>query len=421
MQRTHVVRVEQTPLAFGMEWVPVLDDLPVLRAQARRRGASHSVTCGDPPAAQGLAYGVPARLQAWSAAQLLARQYPRGTFACIVPLDAQRWHVLACHEGVALVRADRSYPDHALALQAVDALRRAYPRLQILPALPPDAPEGVLRVLARRAVGVAPLARVRRLPRRLALAVLAGLLPVVLGVQQWRSTQASPAPAQQARLRWLRALDQGLAQRPVQGPSGTRALLDALYRQPVRLAGWGLQAVRCQAHGGGAPWRCVGEYRRQDVRADNRGLLSRAPADWVVEFPSLDRALARWPLDLPARPPRVAELPDAGRQARDWSSAVQAVLPAFSVLRLEKARALPISAPLDDAGQALAPPADLARVWLRTLRVRGPLWSARLLEPLSAGVSWRQAHLLHAPVSRAGLRSSRLILQLEGDLYEKHR
>ena len=57
---TRLVRVDGIPLAFGLDWVPLLGDPEDARARAGGRGASHRVVSGDPPAALGLAHGLPA-------------------------------------------------------------------------------------------------------------------------------------------------------------------------------------------------------------------------------------------------------------------------------------------------------------------------------------------------------------------------
>ncbi|MGB6006831.1 hypothetical protein [Castellaniella sp.] len=414
MTATRLVRVDQVPLAFGMDWIPVLGEPDFAQAQARREGASHRVLSGNPPAALGLARGLAQRQACWSAADLWARQHPQGTMACCIALDSQTWHVLASHEGVVLARADRGYPDPGLADQALDALRLAYPRLQILHHEADGA--ALLRDLARQAAIVAPLVRVgrrRALPLATALVLLAGA-----GWWGWGGKQAMPVDTgADDRQAWDQALTQVLARRPLHGGPGTQALLHALSAQPARLAGWVLQQTRCQP-GSGAGWQCRSEYRRLDPRADNRGLLQAAPTAWQLEFPTLDRAQAVWTLTLTGQPADPVRLPVSRLIARDWASALQAVLPAFTTLRLEAPQALLVPAPQDAQGRALPEPPDMPRLAYRALKVEGPLRSAGLLVPLAHSVSWHQAVLSHAPGARPGLKTSRLILHLEGSLYE---
>ena len=419
MARTsRLVWVDRVPLAFGLDWVPLLEDPEAARARAHRQGASHRVLSGDPPAALGLARGLPSGLVCWSAADLLARLHPRGTVACVLPLDAGVWHVLAAHEGVALVRADRSYPDADLASEAIAALRRAHPRLELLPAQAAADATGVLEALARHAAGRPGLEPVRRRGMRLLLSM--GVLALaVVGGWHWRSgADVASAVAPDARAAWHAALASTLAQHPLHGEAGTRALLDALYRQPARLGGWALHDLRCQPQSDGVRWRCAGEYRRQGKLADNRALLQAAPKDWQLDFPSLDLARAAWTLTLPGQPPDPARLPASGLLARDWSSALQAVLPAFSVLRLEAVRPLTVPAPHDGQGRELPMPDDFPVLGVRALRVEGPLRSGMLLVPLAPAVSWHKAVLTMAPGVRPGVRTSRLTLHLEGTVYE---
>lgn len=414
MTATRLVWVDQVPLVFGMDWIPVLGDPDLASAQARREGASHQTLSGNPPAALGLARGLAARQACWSAADLWARRHPQGTVACVIALDAQTWHVLASHEGAVLVRADRGYPDPGLAEQSLETLRLAYPRLRILPGGTEDA--ALLGELARQSASVAPLTRISRRfgpPAALALVLLASV-----GGWGWSARGMMPTDAGADEQRaWDRALTQTLARHPLHGGSGTQALLQALAGQPARLGGWVLQQTRCQS-GADAGWQCRSEYRRLGPQADNRGLIQAAPAAWRLEFPALDRAQAVWTLSWAGEPVDPARLPASRLVARDWASALQAVLPAFTTLRLEAPQAVTVPAPQDAQGRVLPEPPDLPRLARRALKVEGPLRSAELLVPLAQSVSWHKAVLSHAPGARPGLKTSRLILHLEGSLYE---
>ncbi len=418
MRASRIVWVDRVPLVFGLDWVPLLGDPHAARAQARRLGASHRALSGDPPGALGFARGLPTRVRCWSVADLLARQHPRGTVACVLPLDTQSWHVLASHEGVALARADRSHPDPELAHKEVDALRLAYPRLQLLSPDPATGSEGLLQNLARQASAAPALEPVRRWGRWL---VALGLVPAAVMLwagRDWYASAGVPPPADTWRQAWEQAYERALAAQPVHGEQGTLALLQALYRQPARIAGWRLHSLRCQPRAGDRPWLCTGEYRRQGLPADNRGMLQAAPPGWRLDFPSLDVARASWGLSLPARQPDPQSLPTSPMLERDWSSALQAILPAFSVLRIEAPRPFVVHGPRDAQGHEIPPPAELPRLATRTLRVEGPLRSLRLLAPLAQSVSWQKATLSFAPGTRPGARTSRLILHLEGAVYE---
>lgn len=416
MATARLVWADRAPLVFGLDWIPVLGDPELASAQARREGASHQVLSGNPPAALGLARGLKPSMACWSAADLWARQHPQGAAACIVPLDPHAWHVLASHEGVVLARADRSYPDPVLADQAVDALRLAYPRLQVQHCS--VGAEDILPTLVRQAATAPPLTRVRR--RKGWLSALALMVLGGAGWWGWGIAGDTAAADRQSdsRQAWDQALAHVLAQRPVHGESGTRTLLQALYGQPVRVAGWALQQVHCQPAVGVGSWQCRSEYRRLNPQADNRGLLQAAPADWRLDFPTLDRAHAVWALPMLGRPADPARLPASRLVARDWASALQAVLPAFTTLRIEAPQAVSVPPPRDEQGHALPLPPDLPRLANRTLKIQGPLRSGELLAPLTQSVSWHKAALSHAPGTRPGLKASRLILHLEGSLYE---
>lgn len=418
MIATRLLDIQQVSLAFGLDWLPVLGDPELACAQARRERISHLVLSGNPAAALGMARGLSSAQACWSAADLLAREYPHGTYAGVVMLDPQTWHVLACHEGVVLARADRSYPQRELADQAIRDLRLAYPRLQYLWR---DQPvQDVLRGLARRSVAAPRLLPVKRHRRYWALLAASGLAGFTWWgtAHDWTARGQSSMDAAQA---WQQALERTLARAPIHGEAGTQALLDAVYAQPVRLAGWVLQGLQCQASRAVSDWQCRSEYQRQDVMADNRGLLQAAPSAWRLDFPSLDRAHANWTLSVAAQPPDPQALPPTPLVSRNWASALQAVLPAFTTLRVQAPRALPVPAPQDEQGRDLPPPQDFPRLATRAFKVEGPLHSARLLTSLSHAVSWDKAAVAYAPGTRPGLKTSRLILRLEGSLYENRR
>ncbi len=418
MRKARLVWVDQVPLVFGLDWVPLLGVPDRVRTQARREQASHLALSGNPPAALGLARGVSLRQSCWSAADLLTRLHPRGTVACVLTPDPRTWHVLACHEGVVLARADRGYPDPDMAAKAIEALLLAYPKMEVLQADPGGGE--ILQRLARQSVVSTPLTRVRR--HGPALVGLLVTVVVMLGFGWNRYVgQAQAQPAQDGRRAWEQALALTLARHPIHGEQGTRTLLQALYRQPARLAGWVLGNLSCQRNMDGPHWQCRSEYRRLGSQADNRGLLRAAPAGWRVEFPSLDVAHASWPLTLDGRAPDPLGLPTTRLLARDWASALQAVLPAFTTLRVDSPRPLAIPAPRDAQGRPQPQPDDLPALTLRPLRVEGPLRSAALLAPLAQSVSWQKASLSHAPGTRPALRASRLILHLEGSVYENRR
>jgi len=219
MQLSRVIQVDQIQMVFGLDWIPLLGDEGGASGVAGRHGASHLTFSGHPPAALGMAMGLSRRATYWSAAILMARQHPVGTVVRVIPFGDGCWHVLACHEGVALVRADRSYADHALARQAVEMLRVSYPHL-ILQEDPSSAAEGAARDglhdLAKLSGSVPPMQRVRRRPALGSVLALLALAVALSAGGFWRAA-ARPAPAPAAMAAWTQALNQTLARRPVHG------------------------------------------------------------------------------------------------------------------------------------------------------------------------------------------------------------
>jgi len=416
MRGTRILQVGRVALAFGMEWLPLVGEHPdrLARRLPRRRRASHAVLSGSDQAAVGLAWlDGKSSAQPYSGAQIFALLHPRGTVADVLDLGDGSVCVLAAHEGVVLSRADRIYQDPGLAQAVIDELRLAYPRLR--------RPSSQLAVRLEDLAGHAgDESRLRRAPwwgwRRVGFVGLAVCVAAPLAWQSLADARNGP-PRIDARQAWDQAQRRLLEQHRVHGAAGTRALLAALHRQPAAIAGWRLRLLSCRQADDGA-WRCLGEYERADRRADNRGLLRRAPRDWRLDFPSLGLARASWTLSLPAQVPDRTRPPSAQGQARDWASRAQGILPAFSAFRLDASRALEPTPPRDADGVELPRPPDMRRYALRELRVDGPLRSAVLLIPISQHIGWRKAALSIGRRPAAGLSDSPINLHLEGVLYE---
>ncbi|MER1968328.1 hypothetical protein [Castellaniella sp. GW247-6E4] len=416
-----IVRVGLVALVFGMDWLPLVGGRPdrLARRLARQHRASHAVLSGSDRAAVGLARLARGQgpAQPYSGAQIFALLNPRGTIAAILELDDGGLCVLAAHEGAVLSRSDRIYHDPTPARAVIDELRLAYPRLRDL-SLPGSGGRGVrLEDLIRHASDEA---RLWRTPwRGWRHAGLVGLVVCAATPFIWQGladARDGPQPID-AREAWARSQRLLLDRHRVHGPVGTRTLLTALYRQPAVLAGWRLRLLSCRLADDGL-WRCLGEYERADRRADNRGLLRRAPQDWHLDFPSLDLARASWTLTVPAQAPDRAQPPSVEGQARDWASQAQAILPAFAAFRLDARRSLEPAAPRDPGGAELPRPADLRRYALRELRIDGPLRSAALLIPISRHIGWRKAALSIIRQTVPGVSASPMNLHLEGALYE---
>lgn len=419
MRETRMVTVGPAVLAFGLDWLPLLDEHPdrLARQLARHHRATHAVLSGSDQAAVGLAWlrGQRRSPLPYSGAKIFALLNPRGTVATILDMGDGSLCVLATHEGVVLSRSDRIYPDATLAQAVIDELRLAYPRLRG-PAIAGQAAMG-LEDLARHA---SEEARLQRTPwQGWVRPGVMGLLGCATALTAWLSLgdARNETPHVDARQAWMQAQRRLLDQHRVHGAVGTRTLLAALYRQPATIAGWHLRQLSCRQADDGS-WRCLGEYERVAPQADNRGLLHHAPREWKLEFTSLGVARAAWALSMPAQAPDQSRPPSVDAQDRDWASQTQAVLPAFTAFRLDARRPLEPPAPRDAEGQALPRPADMRRYAMRELRIDGPLRSAVLLIPISRHIGWRKAALTLSHRSGAGLSDSAINLHLEGVLYE---
>ena len=146
------------------------------------------------------------------------------------------------------------------------------------------------------------------------------------------------------------------------------------------------------------------------------------PAGWRLAFGLLDHASLEWRTagaasSLAALDP--AGLPDSQDITVAYASRFQDMRPAFGLIGLSEASALPVVTPLDANGQAVARPADMPVIHQRGIRVEGPLRSFALLAQSPPPMAWRELSLEIAPASRVGIASSRLAVRMQGVVYEK--
>ncbi len=418
MHKERIVKLDKINLVLGLDWLPLLGDSKSALGIARSLGANTMVLSGHPAGALGIARNIPKKLRCWSAAELFARLNPHGTVACLLRLDDGTWHLLASHQGVALVRADRSYMDLSQVNQAIAELRLAYPKIELLDMRDTPASTDMFDKL----VGLSAAQHALRTVHKTPIMYLWPLIPMLLVLFGWTDIQAYFVPTatavESAAEAWHQTLEQALALRPIHGRTGTRALLQVFFTQPANIAGWQLRALACQASKSSVNWQCRADYRRYHRLANNRGLLKLAPKGWRVDFPSLDRALAFWVVSVPGFKSDPYSLPATPLVTREWASALQANLAAFHTLHLEPPRRIHLVAPKNEQGVVLPKPASLPIISTRKLLIDGPLGSAVLLPALSDAVAWHKASLVLGSTAHVDLRNSRIKLHLEGIVYE---
>lgn len=415
-------------LAFGLDWLPLISGRPAgaARSIARRHRASHVVIDGEAPASFG--YGLlrasarPRGRTVHSAAQNVARLYPSGSVAAIVPIDPDGHWLVAVHEGAVMVRTDVVYRSPEQAAQALHALQRAHPRLTVL------GPETDGLSLEAIAGSSAPGTALRDTGRRHRQWLL-GAFVAAASLLAWaalknagaaRVDRAEP-PAlgpQEILSRWNAAVDEAEQGMRVHGVAATHAVLRHLYGMPAVLAGWTLLRVTCSADG--RSWRCGADYDRRRRGANNEGLLAAAPQAWRIDFPSIDRASASWSFHAGALDAGRQRIVDAAQHRRQVQSAWQGIKSAFGRMALGPPARIEVGPPLDADGRPLPRPAGLRSHALRRVEFEGPLRSASLLLPYTQSIAWRSITLAPGEPLPPTLASSRLRATFHGDLYERY-
>lgn len=416
---------DDTVLVFGMEWFPLLGDHVEAQARtlARQRGATHRVVCSGAAAAVGLWRGRFRRAgkrQHCSAAAAFAGLHPSGTVAAIVPLPAEQYWLVAVHEGAVMTRTDQLYVESSSLEDAILMLRSAHPGLILHDET--SMPSELMERLLDMAKSKGELVRTARFARMSPLALLAvslllaGGLATALGLgplsRPAPDAGASPADAVSA---WTHAIALSAAQHTVHGVAGLRALLDTVHATPIGVAGWLLQEVQCRPRAD--RWLCRARYRREGD-GDNLGFIAAAPSDWTVTFDPLNGLEASWSVTMPAQPLNTVVVRRATKNEFSLHSALQAMLPAFSTIRLDPPQPLPVLVPVDEQQRPIARPAGMSSFQRRVLRIEAPLRSLSLLMPEAVHMSWDRVQFLVSEIDQPSLRNSSVRVSLTGVLYE---
>jgi hypothetical protein len=163
----------------------------------------------------------------------------------------------------------------------------------------------------------------------------------------------------------------------------------------------------------------MARYARTAPDATNHALARTVPEAARTVFPTLDEAEILWSLAGQAGSLQPDRLPDARRTDLVFTSALQAIRPAFARISLGAPTAVAVVPPRDEQGQPLPAPADLTRMRRRNVVMHGPLRSFALFAQPPATLSWTGVALDVHDGRQADIAQSPLMAQLEGVLYER--
>lgn len=427
MSTSIVLQMPTANLVFGMSWFVLLggNAARLARHHASKLGASHAVTLGQPAALVGVAAPPSSRNSPsfFSAALALACIFPTGSCALICPVANHGWWLSVVHEGLPVARTDRFYSSAEQARATANDLLQAYPRLFILgdPGMP-AAP--TLAELEAASVRSQPLIRVRHLRVRtgMALAVTAVLSAgLTVLFRQWAAPDASllqaeanPVVVKQA---WQMQVQRSALGHVVQGVTGLQQLLASVLDTPIQTQGWVLTRIACQAPDNG--WKCQGHYTRVARGAVSEGLLGAPPHQGRLEFVSLDSAIVHWQPKVHSTPLNLVRLESGLHSESSWLGALQQLQAAFGSVSVDSPSALPLGAPVLPDGSIAAKPSNLSVYVSRQVRVKGPLRSVALLLPHTRFMTWRSVQITLFANGAPSVRTSSLMAEFHGVLYEK--
>jgi hypothetical protein len=427
MTDLRVLDMPTAQLVFGVRWCALLggNRARVARSYSRRFKATHAVVMGQPAALVGVASPPSVRRgQALhSAAANVARLFPAGTHGLVCHVPSCGWWLVAVHEGLPIARTDRFFDSCDSALAELGELRQTYPRLVILgqghsPKLPSLAeiesashPTTELGKISR----VAPLL----LPGVvLCLSVLVAVF-VFSRYRAGHTTQHTDAALgnHQTQQRWNMAVQQSASGHVVHGASGLQQLLLSLGNMPVQQQGWVLGSVVCTSVL--ARWNCQASYSRASRSATAEKFRKTQSFNAAIAFPTLDSASVKWHFTVPSVALNLVRLETARYVHDAWLSGLQQVDAAFNAIAIEPATPLPVAAPTGAKGEPLPTPASLQVFVQRRITLKGPLRSVSLLLPQARFMTWHSLKLTLRPNPAPGIRSSSLMAELQGVLYEK--
>lgn len=430
MDQALILPVSSCLLAFGLDWLPLLSARAARLAYrtARQRRATHVVIAGKAVGAIGLA-----NLRGWasgrqapphSAAQNLAKLHGSGTVALLMELAEDQHWLVAVHEGAVVSRTDKVFDSREHAAQALGELRQAFPQLTVLGEVH-SQPAPSLAALAAASDESSRMQRVTRSYSGLSASAQYALLAIVLAFllpKAWALFKPAPSTAPSAvtpdpEQAWRKATEQAGGAIAVHGVQATQAVLHSLYELPVRVAGWSFVNAGCEPEALGH-WRCRARYTRMNAKASNETLLEKAPPSWAIEFTSIDHAEPSWRFQATAQSLIHARLRSAAHNERHLWSALQAIQPAFSRLQLGHPALLAVLAPTDPQGKPVPRPKQLSSYVVRSVLIEGPLRSASVLLPYTESIRWKKVSLLLHDARAVDVRTSRLHVSFQGDLYE---
>lgn len=423
MSGIHVIERDGIALVFGLEWLPLLGKYPERQARVlgRRQRSRYLVLSSGGAASVGLLHSSLRRrrgMRYCSAAAVFASLHRGGTLAAVLPLPEGRHWLVAVHEGAVMTRSDQLYVDPDYAGDTLQLLSAAHPSL----VMHAENVSSLLDILFDAARGEGELSQVGGwfgIPAPFMPGVSVAAVSL-LGLLLWRAfvsaaSGVSSDPVESAEAAWRNAVAASIQHYAVQGVAGLQSVLEAMHDIPASLAGWQLAEIECTPQS--SHWHCLAAYRRSD-HSDNEGFISAARPDWVLSFDPLEGARLAWSVPMPVLPLGAVTLRSARQNERRLVSALQAIRPAFSELRLDAPQPLLSQPPRDARRQPVSRPDGITSFQRRPLRLHAPLRSISVLLPETVHMSWDRILLQVAPIDQPSLRSSSLRVSLSGVLYE---
>lgn len=430
-------------LAFGLSWHTTLGNEPDAvaarlavreKAVAYTRGGSRSTVVGLLKTRTRAALP---RAEVFSAAAVFARAFPRGPVALRMSLPGGVW-LTAAYDGIVIVGTDIIHANDDDAQAHLIKLHQQYRHLLVYGDQTHDIPLPE-HALAQHLDTSSRLTLTARLYARLPLSawLLLGCFSTWILIDQGQQLYQShlqrhppavaslplPDPLQQ----WQTAIDTWASNVPNHAEGTLQTLLREIEQVPLNADRWSLTQIDCSP----LSWACTARFKRGRL-GSNQALRLALPAQWTLQWPDLDHAVAHW--QLPGQeasrnsslqhPLRIHALPTDTHLKLTWATRLQGLLPALNQASLGEANAVSIAPPMHtgpDGAMAAIPrpdPSQLSWPIARQLVVNGPMRSLYLLQ-LPTGSVIESLQIRHTPTTTTGLSTSTLLATLTGVLHAK--
>lgn len=406
MSQEYIQSCGSYQLVFGLRWFPVLGASTAQQARNlyKRHHAKAWVVAGRHFSSVGLSMsGFSARAHHVSAAVCFATLFPRGVHAAIYQLTAERYWLIAAHEGTPLRHGDMVFGSVEQAQQRVQQLTVHHTTLVLQPEV--LSIQALIPLLTQRMRLKAKMQPIRQ--RRWAW--VAGAM-VVVSLVYWsyvpRVSVAAvdPAPVFDPYQHYWEQQS-----RPASHYVALQVLLEHWQQLPLTLAAWRLADSNCQVQK--TAWQCIHSFKPTMESANVLDFQQQQPSEWQMVQADLQHIQVQTQVVFQSTDPRRWRASQA-LQA-ELLAKLQRIKPAFQTIKLQE----PVRYLAKNTAIATSP--EIRPIFEQSLSLQAPLRSLALLLDFDEHFYWEKASFIVNQKAKATLKQSAVQVQLHGVAYAR--